>query len=300
MVATKSAKPWLPNLLAQMVLSTGVGYVAAAYTVSRWLTRPSRGRPQETPDALGLPWDRIECRTVDGVRLCGWVVTPPRPRGTIAFFHGLRRNRASTLGRVALLAAEGFRCVAFDHRAHGESTGRRSSFGFHEGRDVAAVLELVRQTWPHQPVAALGISMGAAALCYAAEHTSRCGAVVLESCYHDIASAFENRLQHGFPPWYQRLSRGVIWVTERRLGLRLGQLSPADNIARLAPAPVLLLTGTEDRHATPNETLKLYERCQGPKDLWFVPGAAHKDVLEVGGSAYRQRVVSFLNEKIAA
>ena len=109
-------KPWLPNFLAQVALSTGVGYVAAAYTVSRWLTRPSAGRPQETPDRLGLPWDRLECRTGDGLRLRGWVVQPPRPRATVAIFHGIRRNRASVLGRMAVLAAEGYRCVAFDHR----------------------------------------------------------------------------------------------------------------------------------------------------------------------------------------
>jgi alpha-beta hydrolase superfamily lysophospholipase len=299
MVQTPSAKPWLPNFLAQMALSTGVGYVAAAYTVSRWLTRPTAGRPQETPDRLGLPWDRLQCRTADGLRLHGWVVQPPRPRGTVAIFHGIRRTRASVLGRMEFLASEGFRCVAFDHRAHGESGGRKSSFGYHEGHDVAAVLQLVRERWPHEPHAVLGISMGAAAVCYAAEHTRNCAAIVLESCYYDIASAFENRLRHGYPPWYQRLSRGVIWVTERRLGLRVGQLSPAEHVARLAPAPVLLLTGTEDRHATPQETHRLYERCRNPKDLWLVPGATHKDVFEVGGSAYQSRVLGFLAGRVA-
>src|SRR5437879_3195050 len=83
---------------------------------------------------------------------------------------------------------------------------------------VAAVLHYVRRHWPHQPHVALGISMGAAAVCYAAEHSRYCAAIILESCYYDIASAFANRLRHGYPPWYQRLSRGVIWVTERRLG----------------------------------------------------------------------------------
>lgn len=300
MVEQKTTKPWLKNLLAQAALSTGVGYVAAAYTVSRWLTRRTAGRPQETPDRLGLPWDRVECRTADALRLRGWVVQPPRPRATIAIFHGIRRNRASTLSRMAFLAAEGYRCVAFDHRAHGESSGRRSSFGYHEGRDVAAVLQFVREHWSHQPHVALGISMGAAAVCYAAEHSRNCAALVLESCYYDIASAFANRLRNGYPPWYQRLSRGVIWVTERRLGLRLGQLSPAEHVERLAPTPVLLLTGTEDRHATPEETQRLFERCRDPKELWLVPGATHKDVVEVGGQSYQRRVLDFLANRVAA
>src|SRR5439155_9866065 len=134
---------------------------------------------------------------------------------------------------------------------------------------------------PDRPLAALGISMGAAALCYASPHARRCDALVLESCYFDIAQAFGNRLRHGYPPWFQRLSRGIVWVTERRLGLRLQQLSPANHVGGLAPAPVFLLTGTEDAHATPHEAEQLYERCRGHRELWLVPGAGHKDVFEV-------------------
>src|SRR5262249_52504994 len=156
-----------------------------------------------------------------------------RPRATVILFHGLRHHREQTLGRSVFLAAAGYRCVAFDHRAHGESTGRRSSFGYYESRDVQAIHALVRQRWSHQPLAALGISMGAAAVCYAARQTPPWDAVILESLYHDIASAFTHRLQNGYPPWFQRLSRGVIWVTERRLGVRLAQLTPADAIAEL-------------------------------------------------------------------
>ena len=40
-----------------------------------------------------------------------------------------------------------------EHRLHGESGGRKSSFGYHEGRDVAAVLNLVRDRWEWDAVA---------------------------------------------------------------------------------------------------------------------------------------------------
>lgn len=290
----------LANFLASLAISTGVGYVAAAYAVSRWLTRPSPRRPDPTPESLGLVSERLECLTVDRHRLVGWCVTPPRPRGTIALFHGIRRNRANTLSRTAFLVKAGYRCVAFDHRAHGESSGRRTSFGYHESGDVSAVLDFVRDRWPHQPRAALGVSMGAAALCYAAPHTRHCHAVILEGCYHDVAGAFESRLRNGYPPWYQRLSRGVIWVTERRLGLRLEQLCPAEHVGGLAPAPVLLLTGTEDVHAPARDAERLYERCRGPRELWLVPGAGHNDVPEIGGAAYQQRILQFLSRWLPA
>lgn len=294
MAGPPQTSSWLPDLLARLAVASGVGYVATAYSVSRWMTKATPGRPRRTPSDQGLPWEHLSCRTVDGQRLAGWVVTPPTPRATVVLFHGIRNNREQTLDRTAFLSAAGYRCVAFDHRAHGESTGRRTSFGYHESRDVQAVLDLVRQCWPNQPCAALGISMGAAALCYAAEHTRQLSAVILESVYHDIATAFRSRIGTRYPAWFHRFSHGVIWVTERRLGLRLHQLAPVGYVGQLAPAPVLLLTGTDDPHAPPEDAQRLYDRCEGPRELWLVPRASHRDVFEVGGLVYQERILAFL------
>jgi alpha-beta hydrolase superfamily lysophospholipase len=201
---------------------------------------------------------------------------------------------------MALFARAGYRCVTFDHRAHGESRGRLTSFGYHEGRDVAAVLDLVKQRWPEQPRVALGISMGAAAICFASPWARGADAVILESMYHDILAAFTTRVSAGFPRWYGWLSKGIIWMTERRLGLRLADLTPADHIGRLAPAPVLLITGTEDSHASPDDARRLFERCRGPRELVLVPGAGHTDLLEVAGPMYAERVLAFVERCMPA
>jgi alpha-beta hydrolase superfamily lysophospholipase len=227
------------------------------------------------------------------------MTAPPRPRATIVLHHGLRGSREQTLSRAAFLTRAGYRCVAFDHRAHGESDGKRTSFGYHEARDVAAVSALVEARWPREPRAVLGISMGAAAICFAAEQASAYHAVILESLYHDLATAFASRLTHGYPPWFRRLSHGIVWVTERRLGVRMAQVAPAERIARLAPEPVLVLTGTDDLHATPDEAERLHDCCRGPRELWLVPNANHDDVFETGGKAYQSRILDFLRRTLA-
>jgi alpha-beta hydrolase superfamily lysophospholipase len=286
-------------MLAGAAAFSGVGYLVTAYTVSRWLTRRSRCRPR-APAEAPFAWEDVACRTQDGHRLAGWVVTPPEVRGTVALFHGLRHSRMQTLPRIALLAAAGYRCVAFDHRAHGQSTGRFSSFGFHEARDVAAVLDFIDRRWPAQSRAALGISMGAAALCFAAGRARGLDACILESLYHDVASAFENRIGSKFPSWFQRFARGVIWVTERRLGLRLHQITPADHIANLAPVPLLLITGSADQHAPPADQARLSLRCTGPCKQVEVAGADHGNLCAHGGDAYRRPVLDFLERHLGA
>ncbi len=275
--------------------ATRPGHLLLTQSISRWLTSRSYRKIRRTPDALGLTWEPASLLTEDRYRLQGWIVTPPRPRGTVALFHGIRHNREQTLTRTALLVEAGYRCVAFDHRAHGDSQGRRSSFGYHEGRDVAAVLQLIRARWPHQPHAALGMSMGAAALCYAAAHTRFCHAVILESVYQDIVSAWLNRLKgRPHPPILRALTPDLVKVCEWLLEATVDQLSPINWIADLAPAPLLLLTGTDDAHAPPAEAERMFNRRQGPGELYLVPGAGHGNVLEVGGAPYRERLLSFL------
>jgi uncharacterized protein len=285
---------WLPDVLSGLALASGIGYLAASYTLSRWLTRPTRKPLEQTPEDLGLTWEALACRSSDGFPLVGWTVSPPRPRATVLLCHGLRNHRGQTLERTAFLAGAGYRCVAFDHRAHGQSGGKRSSFGFYEGRDVLAVREHLHGRWPNEPWAALGISMGAAALCFAAEHTPPWHAVILESLYHDIDSAFSKRIGTKYPAWFRKFSRGVIWMTEKRLGVSLDQVAPVQHIAALAPAPLLLLTGDADELAPPEDSQRLLDRYPGPRELYLVAGAQHENVCEKGGEPYRQRVLGFL------
>jgi pimeloyl-ACP methyl ester carboxylesterase len=197
-----------------------------------------------------------------------------------------------------LFARAGYRSVAFDHRGHGESEGGFTSFGYHEARDVAAVQELVCRRWPGQPRAVLGLSMGAAAICFAAEQARGYHAIILESLYHDIASAFASRLRTMYPVWFRPLVPGIICITERRMGVRLEEVVPAALIGKLAPAPVLLVTGTNDDHAGTEVAERLLACCGKPRDLWLVPGAAHCDVFEVGGQRYEERILAFLEHSL--
>lgn len=295
-------RSWLGNVLSGLAVASGIGYLATSYTVSVWLTKSWHRKPIQLPESLGLVGEPASCITGDGLRLAGWVFSPAstqRPKATIAFFHGVRHNRGTMLTRIEFMLRAGYRCVAFDHRAHGESQGRKTTFGFYESRDVAAVLNFIRQRWPGEPCVAHGISMGAAAICFAGKCVGGPDAVILESLYHDIGNAFRSRLTHGYPPWFRRFGPGIIWLTERRTGMRLPQVVPADHIGNLAPSPILLMTGTEDRHASPHEARRLYERCGDPRELWIVPGATHYDLYEVGGEVYRQNVLDFLRRRVA-
>jgi alpha-beta hydrolase superfamily lysophospholipase len=300
-VAQPPSKPSrLTELVVRVGLSSRVGSLAAEYLIARWLTKPACSRIGRTPSELSLAWEALTCATEDLHQLRGWLVAPRSPRATLLLFHGIRNNREQLLSRLAFLVPAGYRCVVLDHRAHGESEGRQISFGYHERLDVRAVLKLARERWPDQPLGVLGMSMGAAALCFLAPEVARQSrAIILESLYHDILTAFTNRMQSGhYPAYFGRLVRGVIRQCERRLGESAQVLTPADWVGALAPRPFMLVTGTEDEHSTPAEAQKLFARRQGPGELLFVPEAGHEDVCEVGGDLYRNTVLDFLDRNL--
>ena len=79
---------------------------------------------------------------------------------------------------------------------------------------------------------------------------------------------------------------------------RIAEVAPIDHIAQLAPRPVLLLTGSDDPHATPPEVQALAERVGATGRFCLIPGAGHEDLCERGGLLYREAVLAFFQRHL--
>ncbi len=298
MAAPSRYADWFHEIWPIPTIASGFGYFAVAYTISHWLTRctPTPIPNPNLPAHLNL--DAIDTITDDGIRLHGWCIEPPEPRATVVLHHGMRGSRLQMLERAEWLAELGFRCVIFDHRAHGESEGKLTSFGWHERWDAIAIARFTAERWPAQQRLALGYSMGAAALCYAGEAARLYDAIVLENLYLDLARAFDSRIGCGYPGWVRYFRHGVVWLCEKRLGMRLADAAPIARIADLAPTPVLLLTGDADPYASPDEVEKLASQIPASSQFVVIPGAEHDDTYTRGGELYRRKVGTFLEEHL--
>ena len=298
MAENPQATSWFDEVWPRLFVASGVGYLAMSYAVSRWLTRSSPAVIEMPTQLPHCTIEVVQCRTSDGIALKGWHIEPARARGTVALFHGMRLNRSHTLDRIAFLTTAGYRCVAFDHRAHGESGGRSCAFGYYERHDVACVLDLIRQRWPDEPRAAIGVSMGAAAVCFAGGTARGFDSLVLESVYSDLSRAFDQRIGCGYPNWFGHFRRGIVWFTEQRLRERIHRVSPIAHVAQLAPRSVLFVTGSEDPHAPPRDVQCLAEQIRASARFHVVPGAGHDDVCTQGGQAYQDLILGFLEESL--
>ena len=284
---------WLASAMARLAFMSGVGYVGAAYTVSRFLTRPRRRKLTASPSDLGLNFSSLNIETDDGLRLAAWLVERDDARGTVALFHGMRHNREAMLGRIAMLHAAGYRCLAIDHRAHGESGGKRISFGWYEARDVQAVARWIASNCANQPRFALGASMGAAAICFAGPECGWKG-VILEGVYSDLHSAFRRRIGHYYPAWFGQLYPAIIWITQKRLRVHANQIRPVDAIGRMVETPKVILTGERDVLAPPSDAVEMLRAAVNAEHA-LIPEAGHNDICEKGGEVYREMLIGFLD-----
>src|SRR5262249_5416064 len=142
------------------------------------------------------------------------------------------------------------------------------------------------------------LSLGGAAAILA-DPPLEADAMVLEAVYASIDVAIENRLAIWLGSAGRLLAPTLLWQVPLRLGIDPRRLRPVNRIGRLH-APLLLIAGAADVHATLAESRQLYARASEPKEIWVIAGARHVDFQRYAPAEYEQRVVGFLKARLRA
>lgn len=278
------------TLLAALLGAVVAAAVALA-AVGALLSRPAARTIGPPPADLGARSVRIE---TDGGRfVAGWLV-PGRPaHGVVLLLHGVRADRTQMTARARFLVRAGYTTLAIDLPAHGESPGARISFGAQEAAGVIAALDFLRRTRPGERIGVIGVSLGAAAAVLAGARPAP-DALVLESMYPTIEQAAAARLRMRIGETAaEALSPLLLWQLPLHAGVAPAALRPIDALPALG-APVLIASGTADRHVPWAETRRLFEAAAPPKSLWGVAQAGHVDLHAFAPAAYEGVVLGFL------
>jgi uncharacterized protein len=241
----------------------------------------------------GLDARSVEFSSASGSIIHGWVFRGVSGRGAVLLLHGVRGNRLDMLARAEFLHQAGYSVLLIDLQSHGESTGRRITFGYLESRDVSAAIAFLNRELPRERIGVIGVSLGAASFVLASPHPA-VNAVVLESMYPTIDQAIADRLRLHLGPLGPMLAPLLEVQLRPRLGVSSDQLRPVDSLKGLG-APVLVIAGTQDQHTTPLETEAIFSAAAPPKQLWFVPGAGHVDLHAFSKLEYQRRILQFFS-----
>lgn len=278
-----------------------LGLVASVLAVGLLLSAPARAAVGAPPSDLPGTTEDVAIPSASGAALRGWYAAPPQARGGVVLLHGAWSDRSMMLRRARLLSGQGFAVLLFDFQAHGESPGRRITFGKLEALDARAALRFMRERHPAERVGVIGVSLGGAAALLGPEPLDA-DALVLESVYPDIAGALANRLRVGLgpvlgpaaAPWLGAL---FLRLLPPLLGVRRQDLRPIARVGAVR-APLLVASGAEDDRTTIAEARELFTRAPGPKRFWAVPGVGHVDLEAHDPEGYRRVVLGFLADTL--
>jgi pimeloyl-ACP methyl ester carboxylesterase len=253
---------------------------------------------------FGLAFESVEFPAADGARLRGWwVPAAPDARAAVVAAHGGWGDRRSLLPLAPELRAAGLPVLLFDFREHGVSDGRGrgTSLGLRESEDVSSAVAFLGARG-FERIGVLGYSLGASSAILAAARDPAIDAVVSVCSGTTLLHALENRPETGRgPEWMRRLvARVFLW----RVGapfetVRSLDAGPLHAVERIAPRPLLLVTGGDDPNIPVAQARQLHARAGASARLLIVPGANHLDVFDVDAERTRAAIVAFLSRALA-
>ncbi|RJS27319.1 alpha/beta hydrolase [Corallococcus sp. H22C18031201] len=288
---------WLMWLLAGVLGGCAVVGVKAwrTYRYERAALHPAF----TSASRAGLPSDfqpRDVTLTFDaGAEVQGWYVAP-RVGSAIVLVHGSPSTRLDLVHEAAALARRGHGVLLLDMPGHGESPGP-ATWGAEHRAAVRAGLDFLA----HQPevdpsrLGLFGFSMGSAVAARVASEDARVAAVALAGAF----TRLDAQLTHEFGAWGPVTSVPAV-LAARHAGLALDDLRPEVVVGKLAPRPLLLIAGTEDRAVPPDMARRLFSLAGEPRTLLLVPGAGHGHYAQTpDGDAYLARVGDFFDKSLA-
>jgi uncharacterized protein len=291
----------LTLLLAPPLIAIVIGWLLAPsflHPIRRPLTPDLVQQADASFAQIGVRRQPFDVRAPDGVLLCGWKVPAAHPNGSwVLLFHGVADNRMGVLEHALILLRAGYGVTLMDARAHGESGGAMSTYGWLERNDTRIIVDaLVAQEHPAH-IFALGESMGAGIALQSAAADPRIEAVVAESSFASLREASDDYAGLQKYPWLGKtLFAPGAWVMLYRgqslAGFSAAGVSPEQAVAARA-FPVLLICDAADTTLPCRHTEKIFAAARGPKTMWVVPRAFHTAALGYQPAEFQRRVLQF-------
>ncbi|MGD0517017.1 MAG: alpha/beta fold hydrolase [Thermoguttaceae bacterium] len=294
MLKFKTRKLLLVAALTGLVVWVG----SSAFVAWKFTRRSDSPFPELPPN---VPWATVDghrLKTSDNQEIGAWLVRSNGQKGCVLLLHGHGGSRRDMLQVMQWLAEAHFTVLAISFRAHGDSTGRTYDFGWSNRHDVIAAVEFLQQEFPQRPIYIVGRSLGAAAAIFAAgELHGKVAGYFLEQPYKDLRSAVWNRLQNHLPPVMDWAAYcGLRLWAPVFLPVDLNQISPYSHIKEIPESvPIVIVTGSDDRHARLENVIALFNRVQSHAKLVIFKGIAHEALDKADPQLYRITLFNLLD-----
>jgi pimeloyl-ACP methyl ester carboxylesterase len=298
-------------LLIVSIVFLSVTFASLLYIGPKILLIPSRRPPEfyfkkygfNHPSQIGLRYLQGTITAPDGCKLKYWEITngtdfqnenPTNKDRTniVIYLHGITDSKVSGINYAKELAKLNYTIYLIDMRCHGESGGNYCTYGYFEKHDVSTLIDSLESKHDRMDITLLGVSMGAAIAIQAAAIDKRVNRVIAVAPFYDLFSIALDHQARLIGIRSKIVLKLVLARAEKIARFKVSEVSPAKDIQRLR-IPVLIIHGTKDK-TVKSEYSRMLKELSPHAQLLVIPNAGHTDVLEMGGKAYLQQLINFI------
>ncbi|WHY90419.1 alpha/beta hydrolase [Neobacillus cucumis] len=246
-----------------------------------------------------LPKRKIEIPSPFGYGIKAVLVEPHQTDHYIIISHGVTETKINSIKYMNLFLERGFNVLIYDHRRHGESGGRTTSFGYYEKFDLKAVVDWLKEEKGTNLLLGIhGESMGAATmLLYAGMLEDGADFYIADCPFSDFRAQLAYLIKKDF-----KLFPGILLpIGDLILRLRdkysIRNVSPISVIENIQH-PVLFIHSRKDDYILPSMTQDLFEHKKGPKMLYIAEKGRHAQSFNENRADYERVIDEFLQKYI--
>lgn len=240
------------------------------------------------------PKQSLTIDSPNGYTLKGYFLKPLQTTNTVIICHGVTENKVNSARYARMFESLGYNTVIYDHRRHGESGGKTTSYGHYEKFDLQAVVRAVRAQIGN--AATLGIhgeSMGAATtLLYAGTVSDDANFYISDCAFSSfralLRTIIKNEMKIQTVPFH--IANFFVRVRD---GYSVTSIMPIEAVKRIEK-PVLFLHSLPDAYIPANMSVDLYNAKQGDKALHLFEHGAHAQSFNENSQQYEEVVRQFL------
>lgn len=245
------------------------------------------------------PKREVDIPSPFGYKIKAVLVEPYQTNRFIIIAHGVTETKINSIKYANLFLERGFNALIYDHRRHGESGGKTTSFGHYEKYDLKTVVDwLKKEIGPNLELGIHGESMGAATmLLYAGLLEDGADFYIADCPFSD----FKEQLAYLIKKDFKVFPSLILPIGDALLRLRdkysIRNVSPIAVIENIKH-PILFIHSKKDDFILPSMTKDLFEQKKGPKMLYLAANGRHAQSFNENRADYERVIDEFLQKYV--
>lgn len=303
---------WILWILIIQILLANISAAIYAYKFTHFYTNPPPYIPsknifvktwklftgpriyKKSLDTITPPgYERIKLRTNNQLSIDGWYGSMDSAKGCVIFLHGITVNKGELLKEADQFKSWGYSVLLVDFRAHGNSEGEKSSFGFKETDEVEKAFRFA-QAKNNKKIILYGSSLGSiVAMKAVAEKKITPAAIIADMPFGSLQDHLKGRARVlGFP------AQPFAFLVTLWIGIENGYNGfdlQAYQYSQKINCPVLLQWGDGDIYVTEREIRGIYKNLKtAGKKMVVYKEANHHSFLQYDPIDWQKNVSGFL------